>query len=73
MQEGIILTKPEAEKIEQAKRNFVSCQKCGGMRFNQVFILKKVTPLDDPQLTENMVQPIPIFQCKKCGAIVNIG
>lgn len=75
--QGLILTdRPTDEamtKIEQAKKMFVGCQKCGGLRFNQIFILKKVTPLDDPQLTENMVQPIPIFQCKKCGAIANIG
>lgn len=72
MQEKITLTKEDQKKIEQAKRNFVSCQKCGGMRFNQIFILKKITPLDDPQLTQNAVQPIPIFQCKKCNTIVNI-
>ena len=60
------------DTIEKAKREFVSCQKCGGMRFNQIFILKKVTPLDDPQLEQNAVQPIPVFQCKKCGTLVNI-
>lgn len=60
------------ERIEKTKKEFISCQKCGGLRFNQIFILKKVTPLDDPQLTENAIQPIPIFQCKKCGALVNI-
>ncbi len=72
MQEEIILTDEEKETLEKVKKEFVSCQNCGGMRFNQVFILKKITPLDDPQLTQNAIQPIPMFQCKKCGALVNI-
>ncbi len=58
------------EKVEKIKQTLIACPKCGGFRFQQIFILKKVTPLEDPQLIEDAYMPIPIFQCKKCHALM---
>ena len=49
------------KEIEPSK--FYKCPTCGNARFEQVFVLRLVTPFEDPELEHDTLIPVPIFQC----------
>jgi hypothetical protein len=53
-------------------KNFLKCSKCGGLKFEEVFLFKVVTPFEDPELDKNMIMPIQAFVCTNCGEVLNI-
>lgn len=62
----------EVKPIAESVNDFIKCQACGNAKFNQVFVLKIMTPLDDPNLMQNAVMPIPVFECNKCGKMAKV-
>lgn len=60
------------EAQEQLKKKFYICKNCNGVRFQQIYILKHVTPFDDPELEENAIAPTLMFQCTNCKTLANI-
>lgn len=50
---------------------FLKCKGCGGYRFVDVFLLRKVTPLQDESLLESTIVPLQLFQCINCGKLFN--
>lgn len=46
----------------------VKCEKCESERFQQAFIIKKLSALTSPNGREGMI-PITTFACIKCGHI----
>lgn len=55
---------------QQILKGFIKCDKCGNVKFQQVFVLKVITPLDDPNLIQNSVMPLPVFQCSNCKKVI---
>ncbi len=64
--------KQEQPIQKQLKTKFVKCENCGGVKFQQLFVIKEQTPFENPQLDKAMFVPIPIFECTKCKKIFNI-
>lgn len=61
--------------MEQEQLNFnlcdagdVTCSECESRHFVQAFIIKRISPIISPTGKEIMA-PIQIFACKKCGHI----
>ena len=52
-------------------KSFINCNKCGGYRFTDVYLLKKITPIEDPNLQSDAVAPVMLYECVKCGSIVD--
>lgn len=59
-------------KEDKVSNEFLKCQSCGSPVFTQAFILRVVTPFEDPELTENQVSPFPVFQCSKCKKVITV-
>ena len=58
---------------KQAKPDFsqaldYTCEKCGGVAFVTQFLIKKFSALLSPT-GEEMLAPIQVFACAKCGNI----
>jgi len=68
------LLKDKETTKENEPSKFYKCQKCGNARFDQVFVLRLVTPFEDPELEQDTLMPVPIFQCSNvnCKALVNV-
>lgn len=58
-------------KINANDLTDIKCDKCGDLRFEPVFLLKKISALISPTGKEETA-PIPTFACYACGHI-NIG
>lgn len=56
---------------ENQLKSFIKCEKCGGYRFIDVYLLRKVTPIEDPELQQDAIVPILLYECVKCGSIVD--
>lgn len=46
----------------------VVCENCGNYTFNEVVLMKRISPLVSPTGKEAIV-PIPTFACNACGFI----
>lgn len=46
----------------------IVCQDCGGKVFQEGFALKKVSQFVSPTGKE-MLYPIPVYYCVKCGSV----
>tara|TARA_B100001094_G_scaffold275228_1_gene282642 strand:+ start:146 stop:403 length:258 start_codon:yes stop_codon:yes gene_type:complete len=46
----------------------VECENCGNPTFQQVTLLRKISPVMNPTGKAGFL-PIPIYQCAKCGHI----
>ena len=46
----------------------ISCDECNANTFDQVFMIKRISPLVSPNGQEIMV-PMPVFKCSSCGHI----
>lgn len=53
-------------QIQNAKN--LSCDKCNNETFTQIFVIKKISGLMT-QTGKDMLAPIPVFSCKKCGNV----
>ena len=60
-----------SKELPESMSAFVSCSKCGGFRFIDAYLLRKVTPIEDPNLLETAIVPILLYQCTNCGKMVN--
>lgn len=58
-----------AMQVQSAKN--ISCEKCGCEVFNQTFVIKHVSALVT-ETGKDMMAPIPIFSCTKCGNVNNV-
>lgn len=54
--------------IDISKAQDVVCDNCGNYTFNEVVLMKRVSPLVSPTGKEAIV-PIPTFACNACGFI----
>jgi hypothetical protein len=55
-----------AMQVQSAKN--VACEKCSNEVFNQTFVIKQVSGLVT-ETGKDMMAPIPIFSCAKCGNV----
>ena len=64
------MTDPNARtlKVSAADLTDIKCDQCGDLRFEPVFLLKKVSALISPTGKEETA-PIPTFACYACGHI----
>ena len=46
----------------------ISCDECGAKTFDQVFLIKRISPLVSPNGQEVMV-PMTVFKCSSCNHI----
>ena len=53
-------------------RNYetIKCDKCGGIVFDNKYILKRVSGMELGQGAKPMMIPLNILVCNKCGAIL---
>lgn len=53
-------------------RNYetIKCDKCGGIVFDNKYILKRVSGMELGQGAKPMMLPLNILVCAKCGAIL---
>ena len=54
-------------KIDLRDCKTVLCEKCGGMYFKEVLILKKVSKLQGAAMDTDV--PVPVFRCDDCGNV----
>ena len=64
--------KEHSEVAGDTPQSFMKCEGCGGVRFNQIFVLRIVTPFEDSELIEDQIAPIPLFECMQCKRVVNV-
>jgi hypothetical protein len=50
------------------KSDTIKCQECGHYTFENVFLIKRVSPLISPT-GEELVLPVQVFQCTQCRGI----
>ena len=58
-----------AMQVQSAKN--VACEKCSNEVFNQTFVIKQVSGLVT-ETGKDMMAPIPIFSCAKCGNVNSV-
>lgn len=49
----------------------VVCEKCGCEFYEQVFIFKKISGLVLGTGGDDVIQPVPVCICKKCGEVMS--
>lgn len=54
--------------IDISKAEDVKCDNCGNYTFQEVVLMKRVSPLISPTGQEALI-PIPTFACNACGFI----
>tara|TARA_Y100000593_G_scaffold84636_1_gene160406 strand:+ start:1175 stop:1711 length:537 start_codon:yes stop_codon:yes gene_type:complete len=53
------------------KADTIACTECGHYTFENVFLIKRVSPLMSPS-GEEMMLPVQVFQCTKCGGVNDV-
>lgn len=63
---------PKTSKQDVLK-DIIKCQnpECKCLFFQQSFMLKKVSKLENPKLQEDSLGVIPVFICMECGTVLN--
>ena len=58
---------------DDALKGILKCQnpECKCLFFQQAFMLKKVSKLENPKLQEDSLGVIPVFICMECGTVLN--
>ena len=58
---------------EDILNGIIKCQnpECKCLFFQQSFMLKKVTTLENPKLEQDSIGVIPVFICMECGTVLN--
>ena len=46
----------------------LTCESCGHNHFEQVFMIRKLSPLLSPRGQPALI-PIPVYACTKCGNV----
>lgn len=46
----------------------LTCEKCDNNLFQQVFMMRKLSPLLSPTGEKSLI-PIPVYSCTKCGHV----
>lgn len=62
----------EHDDNQDGHDSFYRCEKCNNAKFNQVFVLTIVTPFENPELDEDTIMPIPVFECTECKKLINV-
>ena len=62
----------EQTQEQKVLSQFVKCPKCGGYRYTDMYLLKVVTPFENPELQTSTVMPILLYACASCGKIADI-
>jgi DNA-directed RNA polymerase subunit RPC12/RpoP len=55
-------------KFDISMTTGITCEKCGSSEFDRVYNIRKMPAVMTG--TRDMVAPIPVFKCTKCGAIL---
>lgn len=56
--------------VDLSQAQDIVCENCGNYTFNEVLLMKKLSPLLSPSGKEAII-PIPTFACNACGFINN--
>ena len=54
--------------VDLSQADDITCENCGNYTFNEVLLMKRLSPLISPTGQEAVV-PIPTFACNACGFI----
>lgn len=62
---------PSEANAAERLNDFVKCPKCGGYRYTDIYLLRRVTPLENPELNAPAIMPILLYACGNCGKIAD--
>lgn len=48
----------------------ITCEKCGGIIFNEGIVFKSIPGLEAGNGTEDIAFPVPVFYCINCGELL---
>jgi hypothetical protein len=54
--------------VDISQADDITCENCGNYTFNEVMLMKRLSPLLSPTGKEAVI-PIPTFACNACGFI----